>query len=433
MSLLVRSQFKASARKIAILLGGIAISNVAIGVASIIEVRRLRSLSDPDNADSTSRLALFSANLALAYTLGLRHALDADHIAAIDNVTRRLFARYPSQPPVSVGFWFSLGHSSVVVTATIALIAIVSAAFRNGDQVPTEDEVQERLDGFARIGGIIGTSMSMTFLLVIAIANVFTLMDLRKERLSKESGTEAETDGTLAHSSDDKETSPAPESNVTEKLKTEQPSNSGPRGLMSLLLKSVISAVDRPWRMYPVGVLFGLGFDTALGVIVLAIAGIQASSPTSSLLLPLLFTCGMVLADTLDGILMLSAFSWASANKDRRWKYNVFITLVGLLIALLVSIFQTLNLASTLLGDSATGPFWETLGSIESEWIGVAIVGVFLLSWAVAWALSTGSEQTAGAGKQTLQTSRETKTVAMESQVVEVEVRDPDASQPCSE
>jgi high-affinity nickel-transport protein len=285
-----------------------------------------------------------------AYGFGLRHAVDADHISAIDNVTRKLMQE--KQKPVAVGFFFSLGHSTVVFLLA-AGVAAGSAYLQRG---LASDNSQLK-----QVGGLIGTSVSALFLFVIAALNFLVLLDVVRTFRSVTRGgayNEQEVEDYLNQ-----------------------------RGLLARLFRPLFRLIDTSWKMYPVGFLFGLGFDTASEVAILAIAGATAAHGVPLLaimLLPLLFTAGMSLADTTDGVLMLGAYGWAFVKPIRKLYYNMNITLISVLVALVVGSFETLNIVSTELGLG--GPFWSTIGSINNNFglVGVIIIAVFVLSWTIS-------------------------------------------------
>ena len=282
----------------------------------------------------------------LAYTFGLRHAVDADHIAAIDNVTRKLMQE--GKRPVGVGFFFSLGHSSIVVGLSVAITATTAA-------------LQDRFSEFKEVGGVIGTSVSAFFLFAIAAANIVVLLAVyRTFRHVKVGGrfVEEDLDMLLAN-----------------------------RGLLGRLFRRLFRLIERSWHMYPLGLLFGLGFDTATEVGLLGISASQASqgfSIWSILVFPALFTAGMSLVDTLDSTLMLGAYDWAFIKPIRKLYYNMTITFVSVLIALLVGGVEALGLLADKLG--LEGPFWGAIGALNGNFgvLGFVIVGMFLASWMVS-------------------------------------------------
>ena len=265
----------------------------------------------------------------LAYTFGLRHAFDADHIAAIDNVTRKLMQE--GKRPVAVGFFFSLGHSTIVVLLSIA-IAVTATA------------LQSRFDNFTSIGGVVGTLVSALFLFAIAIANILVLMSIyRTFRTVKSGGRFVEEDLDLMLSQ---------------------------RGFMGRILRRFFHLIERSWHMYPLGVLFGLGFDTATEVGLLGISATQAAqglSIWSILVFPALFTAGMSLMDTTDSILMLGAYGWAFVKPIRKLYYNLTITAVSVIIAVVVGGLEVLNLIGDRLGLTAGGGFWGAIGAINDN------------------------------------------------------------------
>ena len=278
----------------------------------------------------------------LAYVLGLRHAVDADHIAAIDNVTRRL-ATNPRRP-LTVGLWFSLGHSTVVVLACGA-IAILSATFRS------------RFAHLSEVGGAVGTGISASFLFAIALANVVALRPIWRAFRASRGVAEA----------------PVSESE-----------SQAPVGLLVRLLSPVLRLVARPWHMYPLGFLFGLGFDTATEVGLLAIAAGQASHGLplwSIMVFPALFTAGMSLVDTTDGVLMAGAYGWAFVQPARRLVYNLVVTLVSIAIAVVVGAVEILGLIAGKL--SLDGVFWRRIIGVTDHFslLGALIIASLAGLW----------------------------------------------------
>ena len=276
----------------------------------------------------------------LAYSFGLRHAVDADHIAAIDNTTRKLMQE--GQRPVGVGLFFSLGHSTIVVALSIAIA--ISAAFIS--DVP----------GLQSIGGLIGTTVSAAFLLVIGLINLIVLIEIyRTFRRVSRGGT-------------------YDEQSLEDFLYN--------RGLLARVFRPMLRVIRKSWHMYPLGVLFGLGFDTASEVALLGLAATSGASHIPIgyvLLLPALFAAGMSLVDTTDGILMLAAYGWAYVKPIRKLYYNLNITLVSVVIAFLVGGIEALNVIAAELG--LTGGFWDVVGNLDFEVIGIAIIAVFVISW----------------------------------------------------
>jgi nickel/cobalt transporter (NiCoT) family protein len=282
----------------------------------------------------------------LAYTFGLRHAVDADHIAGIDNVTRKLMQQ--GKRPVAVGFFFSLGHSTIVFGLSVA-IALTSVALK------------DRFDSFEAIGGIIGTSVSAFFLLAIAVANTIILISVyRTFQHVKQGGQFVEEDLNLILAQ---------------------------RGFFGRLFRNLFRLIEHSWQMYPVGFLFGLGFDTATEVGLLGISATEASKGLpmwSILVFPALFTAGMAMVDSTDSILMLGAYGWAFVKPIRKLYYNMTITFVSVLVALLVGGIEVLGL----IGDQfkIQGAVWKMIASLNDNFgvIGFVIIGVFVASWAVS-------------------------------------------------
>ncbi len=285
----------------------------------------------------------------LAYGFGLRHAVDADHIAAIDNVTRKLMQ--DGRRPVAVGFFFSLGHSSIVVLASVA-VAATATAFK------------DRFDAFKDVGGVIGTLVSALFLLLIAAMNFAILLSVYRTFRRVKAGApyvEEDLDLLLAGG-----------------------------GLLTRLFRPLFGLIRRSWHMYPLGFLFGLGFDTATEVALLGLSAHQASeglSIWSILVFPALFTAGMSLVDTTDGILMLGAYGWAYLKPIRKLYYNMTITFVSVVVAVLIGGIEALGLAADQLG--LAGTFWDAVGALNDNFgtIGYLIIAVFAVSWIVSIAL----------------------------------------------
>jgi high-affinity nickel-transport protein len=282
----------------------------------------------------------------LAYSFGLRHAVDADHIAAIDNVTRKLMQ--DGKRPVAVGFFFSLGHSTIVVLASVA-IALTATAFK------------DQFEAFKAVGGVLGTLVSAGFLFAIALMNILVLRTVWRTFQHVKAGGRyvAEDIGHLMAGG----------------------------GLLSRLFRPVFAMLSRSWHMYPLGLLFGLGFDTATEVGLLGISAAQATKGLpiwSILVFPTLFTAGMSLIDTTDGVLMLGTYGWAFLKPIRKLYYNMTITAVSIVVALMVGGIEALGL----IGDQLElkGGFWESIGSLNDNFgnIGFVIIGVFVASWLVS-------------------------------------------------
>ena len=282
----------------------------------------------------------------LAYSFGLRHAVDADHIAAIDNVTRKLMQE--GKRPVAVGFMFSLGHSTIVVLGSVAIAWTVVA-------------LQHRMDSVRQVGGVVGTLVSTLFLFGIALVNLIVLRSIYRtfSRVRRgEPYVEEDFDLLLAN-----------------------------RGLLARLFRPMFRMITRSWHMYPLGVLFGLGFDTATEIGVLGISATEASKglPVWSILIfPALFAAGMSLIDTTDNILMLGAYGWAFVKPIRKLYYNMTITFVSVVVALLVGGIEVLGLAVDQLG--LKGTFWNGIGALNDNFgtIGYLIIGVFIATWLVS-------------------------------------------------
>jgi nickel/cobalt transporter (NiCoT) family protein len=286
----------------------------------------------------------------LAYTLGMRHAFDADHIAAIDNTTRKLVQ--DGKRPLSVGFFFSLGHSTIV----FVLALLLNFGIRALDQ-----QVKNDSSGLHNTTGIIGTVVSGGFLYLIALLNLVVLVSIA--RVFREMRTGRYSDEELERQLDN-------------------------RGLMNRVFGGYAKRIDTPWKMYPVGVLFGLGFDTATEVALLVLAGsaVVSGLPFYAILsLPVLFAAGMCLFDTADGCFMNFAYDWAFAKPVRKVYYNLTITGLSVFVALFIGTIELLGLLSTEL--NLTGGFWDFMANFDINKAGFIIVGVFVLTWVVALAI----------------------------------------------
>jgi high-affinity nickel-transport protein len=286
----------------------------------------------------------------LAYTLGMRHAFDADHIAAIDNTTRKLVN--DGKRPLSVGFFFSLGHSSVV----FILAVLLNFGIRGLDS-----QVKNSSSGFQHATNIIGTSVSGFFLFLIAGLNIVILFGILRIFRDMRAGkyNEAELESQL-----DK------------------------RGLMMRFFGPLARRVDTPGKMYPIGFLFGLGFDTATEVALLVLAGtaVVGGLPFYAILsLPILFAAGMSLFDTIDGCFMNFAYDWAFARPVRKVFYNLTITGLSVFVAFFIGTVEILGLLAQ--SGHLTGPFWTFMERFNINTAGFFIVGVFVVTWAVALAI----------------------------------------------
>ncbi len=285
----------------------------------------------------------------LAYTFGLRHAVDADHIAAIDNVTRKLMQ--DGKRPTAVGLFFALGHSSIILLGVI-VIAL------------TEAQLQGRFQSIHSDVDIVSTMISAGFLLVIAIMNmVIAAAVYRTFRNVRDGGTYVAEDFDLLLNS---------------------------RGMLSRVFRRLFRLVAESWHMLPLGLLFGLGFDTATEASLLGVAGSQAAhgmSVWSILAFPALFAAGMSLIDTTDGILMLGAYGWAFVKPIRKLYYNLTITVVSATVALGVGGIEALGL----IGDqfNLDGPFWDMISHLNGNFgiIGYTIIGIFIASWIVSFVI----------------------------------------------
>jgi nickel/cobalt transporter (NiCoT) family protein len=285
----------------------------------------------------------------LAYVLGLRHAVDADHIATIDNVVRKLMQE--GKRPYAVGLFFSLGHS---LSIAVAVAAIAGAAFA----------LQGRFAEFRSVGSVIGTGASAFFLLAIAVINLVILRGVwasfRKARRG-EPVEEQELNALLAG-----------------------------RGLLARLFRPLFRMVSRSWQMFPVGFLFGLGFDTATEISLFAVAASQASGGMTLgtiMIFPALFTAGMTLVDTTDSVLMVGAYGWAFLNPIRKIWYNLTITAISVVVALLIGGIEALGLVADKLG--LEGRFWNMIGNLNDGLanFGYLVVGIFISSWAISYLL----------------------------------------------
>lgn len=278
----------------------------------------------------------------LAYSFGLRHAVDADHIAAIDNVTRKLMQ--DGQRPVTVGFYFSLGHSTIVVVASLFVYAAASV-------------LQQQLDVVRGIGSVIGTSISAVFLLAIALINLVILRGVWRTFQQARQGGEC------------------PNENPETLLGT---------GLLGRLFRPLFRMLAHPWQMYPVGLLFGLGFDTATEVAILGISAAAAAkglSMQAMAVFPALFTAGMTLVDATDGILMVGAYGWAFVKPLRKLYYNLTITFVSVVVAFLIGGIETIGLLKDQL--KLSGGIWDLVGNLNDNFgaFGFVIIGIFVVSW----------------------------------------------------
>jgi nickel/cobalt transporter (NiCoT) family protein len=277
----------------------------------------------------------------LAYTFGLRHAFDADHIAAIDNTTRKLL--HDGQRPLATGFFFSLGHSTIVFSLTAGLAVAAKT-------------VNSKIPGFQEYGGYVGTSVSGTFLLLIGLLNLVVLLDIIGvfRQMKRGRYNEQKLEEALAN-----------------------------QGLMSrFFLKRIGDRIDSSWKMYPLGVLFGLGFDTATEIGLLALAAGVATHQVPFLAvisLPLIFAAGMSLMDTADGAFMSHAYGWAFSRPIRKVYYNISVTSLSIAVAWLVGGIELLQVLAAKL--ELHGTFWSVLGSLDLNHLGYVVVALFVATW----------------------------------------------------
>jgi high-affinity nickel-transport protein len=293
---------------------------------------------------SSVKYGLLLGLAPVAYGFGLRHAVDPDHIAAIDNTTRKLMQ--DGKRPVAVGFFFSLGHSTVVFC--LSVLVALSAAF-----------VRTNLPEMKSAGAVIGTSISGMFLLVIATINIIVLVDIYRTWRKVVRGGAYD------------------DQSLDEYLSR--------RGLLARLFRPMLNVVGNSWNMYPIGLLFGLGFDTATEV---GILGMSATAGAGNmpvwfiLLLPLLFVAGMSLADTTDGVAMLGAYGWAYVRPVRKLYYNLNLTLMSVIIALFIGGVEVLQVIGAETG--ASGGVWQWAINLPFGVMGFYIVGIFLGSWTIS-------------------------------------------------
>jgi high-affinity nickel-transport protein len=300
---------------------------------------------------SLGKQGVFGLGIGItAYTLGLRHAFDADHIAAIDNTTRKLMA--DGKRPLSVGFWFSLGHSSIVFM--LAFLFAIGVKALSGPVARGNSTLHQ-------VTNLVGTSVSGSFLYLIAIINLFILVSIVKVFRSMRRGE------------------------YDEAALERQLNN---RGLMNRLLGRLTRRINSPLQMYPLGLLFGLGFDTATEVALLFLAAGAATSglPFYAILcLPILFAAGMSLLDTIDGSFMNFAYGWAFSKPVRKVYYNMTITGLSVAVALIIGTIELVSvLADRLRLNSG---FWSTVANLNLNTVGFVIVGLFVATWAIALAV----------------------------------------------
>jgi high-affinity nickel-transport protein len=279
----------------------------------------------------------------VVYGLGLRHAVDADHIAAIDNVTRKLMQN--GERPVAVGFFFALGHSTIVILATAILAAAAST-----------------LDVYAGVGGLIATFISTFFLLAIAVMNLVILNSIVKTyREVRSGGAYVAEDFDLLLNK---------------------------RGFLARIFRPLFKMVTKSWLMYPLGFAFGLGFDTATEIAVFGLSAAQVAkgmSVAAIIVFPVLFAAGMALVDTTDGVLMLRAYDWAYVKPMRKLFYNITITGVSVVVALVIGGIEGLGLIADQLGME--GGLWDGVAYLNENFnsIGFLIIGIFIVAWLISF------------------------------------------------
>jgi high-affinity nickel-transport protein len=292
------------------------------------------------------RYPLMLGLAGLAYTFGLRHAFDADHIAAIDNTTRKLMQ--DGNRPMGVGFFFSLGHSTVVFLIALALGLAIQWIVLG---ITVHGALRE-------FGALLGTSVSGLFLVVIGVLNLLILLDIIKLYAHMKRGHHDKA-------------------SLEEHLRT--------GGLLTRIFGRLFRVIRASWQMYPIGFLFGLGFDTASEVALLAIsaAAVANHMPLLAVLsLPVIFAAGMSLMDTADGAFMSKAYAWAFANPIRKVFYNMTITGLSVFVALFVGVVELLQILIARLG--LTGLFWDQVAGLDFGSMGFIIVGTFIATWIVA-------------------------------------------------
>jgi high-affinity nickel-transport protein len=286
----------------------------------------------------------------LAYTFGLRHAFDADHISAVDNTTRKLLQQ--GKKPLGVGFFFSLGHSTVVFLISLALGLAVKVVV---------ESVQSDGGQLKNIGSKIGTSVSGLFLLIIGIMNLLILIDIYRLYLRMKRGDFDRS--TLEH-------------------------QLVAGGFMTRIFGKLFKLINSSWQMYPIGFLFGLGFDTSTEVALLAIsagAAAQNLPLIAVLVLPIIFASGMSLMDTADGAFMAKAYAWAFSNPIRKVFYNMTVTGLSVFVALFIGLIEVLQILSGQF--NMAGGFWDVVNSLDFNVMGFIIVGAFILTWILAFTI----------------------------------------------
>ncbi len=283
----------------------------------------------------------------VAYVFGLRHGVDADHLAAIDNTTRKLMQE--GKKPLTVGTWFSLGHSTIVVGLIVALVVSTRA-------------ISGSIPLLQSSGAIIGTAISGTFLWLLGLVNIVIVLGIYRIYTQLRNGE-------------------------LNQIQLEELLNK--RGFLNRYFSPLFKIVKKPWHIYPIGVLFGLGFDTASEIALIAISvgvGVSSSVPLWMILvLPFMFTCGMVLVDTTDAVAMRMAYGWAFLKPIRKIYYNLTITAISVLVAFVIGGVEVLQVLSGEL--KLSGAFWNWLNALNFETLGYGIVAIFILSWVASMAI----------------------------------------------
>ena len=311
----------------------------------------LAAVVAPASYQVGSSSQVFGIGLGLtAYTLGMRHAFDADHIAAIDNTTRKLMGE--GKKPVTVGFWFSLGHSSIVFVLCLLLALGVRSL---AGQLESDDSTLQS------VAGVFGTLVSGTFLYVLGILNLVILVGIVRVFRDMRRGQ-------------------YDEAALEEHLNN--------RGFLNRFLGGLTKSITKPWQIYPVGLLFGLGFDTAteIGLLVLAGGAAAFQLPWYAILtLPVLFAAGMSLLDSIDGVFMNYAYGWAFSRPIRKVYYNITITGLSVAVALIIGTIELLGLLGEKLSITSGPVAW--VGGLDLNYVGFVIVGLFVVTWVVALAV----------------------------------------------
>ncbi len=314
----------------------------AVGALHLIGWGALFAFILPDLARSGGNPAVLLGLSVSAYLLGVRHAFDADHIVAIDNTTRRLVAA--GRRPVSVGFWFALGHSTVVLVSVVLLVLGITA-FAGG--------LADEGSALRQITGIWGAAVSGLFLILMGALNLSSLKGLRQVLRDIRTGrfVQSELDGHLDN-----------------------------RGLINKILRPMSRLVDAPWKMFPIGVLFGLGLDTAASISLFVFAGVLTPNLPwyAAMVLPVVFMAGMALFDSADGILMNHVYRWASTDPLRKVYYNLIVTGVSVFVAFFVGGMGLMSMLTDLgVGGGAAGH----IAAIDLNSLGAILIGVFALAW----------------------------------------------------